>query len=355
MPDTTMNFGEDPLKMLLKVGNGFSNADLDFCVGYVSASGVLLLKKMLSTAHQVRAVVGLCVQNKVSAFQKLQDFGVEVYLYTTGTNAIFHPKIYFGAEKTQVWAMIGSSNLTWSGLSSNIERNVLITGQRHTEPFISIEAQLAGLRKQSHIFDADTERKLVEIEKSLSPNPLETEYKKKLAAFGIKPKANFQHSIPIEAQEAALETLFEFTKSTRLEYAYQMLLLLTLLNHSDNNGFLALEQAVDCFLEFYKLRAEAGLTSEKSYKSKRAVAEAPNVSRSKMRQMLKTSPFPRFERQGLLDINEDNQYFIINPALFAALTPSTKQLLRAIAIQRIAEHFGEDVSMIETIVIKAIG
>ena len=77
----------------------------------------------------------------------------------------------------------------------------------------------------------------------------------------------------------------------------------------------------------------AGLTPEKSYHSRRAIAEIPDVSRSKMRQMLKTSPFPRFERQGLLDISEDNQYFILNPALLAALTPVSKLALRAIAIQ----------------------
>ena len=107
MPDTNINFVDDSLKVLLQAGTDYPNAEIDFCVGYVTASGVLLLKKMFNTAHKARAVVGLCVQNKVSAFQILQDFGVEVYLYTTGSNTIFHPKIYFGATKAQVWAMIG--------------------------------------------------------------------------------------------------------------------------------------------------------------------------------------------------------------------------------------------------------
>lgn len=158
----------------------------------------------------------------------------------------------------------------------------------------------------------------------------------------------------MESQEAALETLIEFIKTTRLEYAYQMLLLLTLLNHTDSAGFLALDQVADCFTKFYKLRAEAGLTPEKSYHSRRAIAEIPDVSRSRMRQMLKTSPFPRFERQGLLDISDDNQYFILNPALLAALTPASKQMLRAIAIQRIAGHFGEAISEVEAMVTKAV-
>ena len=251
--------------------------------------------------------------------------------------------------------MIGSSNLTWNGFSANIERNILITGQRYTEPFVSIETQIATLRNQAYAFDTDIERKLIEIEKNLGGNPPELEYKKRLSALGIMPKMQTHHSIPLESQEAALETLFEFVKNTRLEYAYQMLLLLTLLYQSDSNGFLTLEQAAGSFIKFYKLRTEAGLTLEKSYNSRRAIAEIPDVSRSKIRQMLKTSPFPRFERQGLLDISDDNQYFILNPALLAALTPASKLALRTIAIQRIAEHFGEETPEVEDMVKKSFG
>jgi hypothetical protein len=74
-----------------------------------------------------------------------------------------------------------------------------------------------------------------------------------------------------------------------------------------------------------------------------------------MRQVLKTSPFPRFERQGLLDMSEDERYFVINPALLEALTLRVRESLRRKAIERMAEHFGEDEKMIEAMVGKAIG
>src|SRR6266516_4038832 len=106
MPDTNINFVDDSLKVLLQAGTDFPNAELDFCVRFVTASGVLLLKKMFNTAHKTRAVLGLCLRNKVRALQRLQDFGVEVYLYTTGSNTIWHPKIYFGATKARMWARI---------------------------------------------------------------------------------------------------------------------------------------------------------------------------------------------------------------------------------------------------------
>src|SRR5258708_11160431 len=251
--------------------------------------------------------------------------------------------------------MIGSSNLTKSGLSLNVEHNLFITGQRHTEPFVSIEAQIAAFRNQAYLFDYDTEKKLEKVELELGRNAPDAEYKKRFYAYGIKPKAKFEFAIPVEAQQVALETLFEFTENTKLEYAYQMLLLLVMLTCSDENGLFSLEQAAYCFSEFYRLRREAGLPPEKSYGFKHAVVDNPNASPAQIRQMLKTSPFPRFERQGLLDLSEDERYFVVNPALLEALTPTVRESLRKKAIGRMVEHFGEDESVGEAMVGEAIG
>ncbi len=356
MPDTTISTVDKSLEVLLKAEKDFQGYSLDFCSGYVSTDGVLLLKRMLKTAPKARAIVGLNPINRVSAFQMLRDdCEVEVYVYVTSTYTLFHPKIYFGTLNVQAWAMVGSSNLTKSGLSLNVEHNLFITGQRHTEPFVSIETQIAAFRNQAYLFDSEIEKKLEKIEHELGRNISEVEYKKRLNAYGIKPKAKLELTIPAEAQQVALETLFEFTENTKLEYAYQMLLLLVMLNRSDENGQFLLEEAAHCFSEFYRLRREAGLPAEKSYKSKRAVVDNPHASPSQMRQMLKTSPFPRFERQGLLGMSEDERYFVVNPALLEALTPSARQSLRKRAVERLAEHFGEDESVGEAMVGEAIG
>jgi len=74
-----------------------------------------------------------------------------------------------------------------------------------------------------------------------------------------------------------------------------------------------------------------------------------------MRQMLKVSPFPRFERQGLLDMSEDERYFVVNPALLEALTPQVKESLKKRAVERLAEHFGEEESIVEAMVGEAVG
>ena len=166
MPDPTISAVDKSLEVLLQAEKDFQGYSLDFCSGYVSTDGVLLLKRMLKTAPKARAVVGLNATNRVSAFQMLRDdCAVEVYVYVTSTFTLFHPKIYFGTLNALAWAMVGSSNLTKRGLSLNVEHNLFITGQRHTEPFVSIEAQIAAFRNQAYLFDAGIEKMLEKIER----------------------------------------------------------------------------------------------------------------------------------------------------------------------------------------------
>ncbi len=340
MPEITTSATDQPLTILLQAERDFPEYALDICSGYVSTSGILPLKTLLKSSPKVRAVVGLNPTNQLSAFQMLyHDCGVELYVYVTNIGRLFHPKIYFGTLNAQAWAMVGSSNLTYNGLLGNVEENLFVTGQRHIEPFVSIEAQIAAFQQQAYLFDADIEKQLKEIEQKLGKYPQETDYKKRLFASGIRPKTLVERIIPIEAQQTALDTLFNFAQNTYLEYAYQMLLLLVMLDKADEQGLISVDETALYFIEFYKRRREAGLPGEKIYGSKRAIMDDPNVSVAKTRQMIKTSPFPRFERQGLLDLSEDGKYFVVNPALVEALASEIKANLRKIAEWRLEEHF----------------
>ncbi len=340
MPEIITSAIDQPLAILLQTERDFPGYALDVCSGYVSTNGILPIKTLLKSAPKVRAVVGLNPTNHLSAFQMLyHDCGVELYVYATNIGRLFHPKIYFGTLNAEAWAMVGSSNLTYNGLSGNVEQNLFITGQRHTEPFVSIEAQIAAFQQQAYVFDTGIEKQLHEIERRLGQYPPEIEYKKRLFASGIRPKTTVERTIPIEARQTALDTLFNFAKSTYLEYAYQMLLLLVMLDKTDENGLISVDEVAHYFIEFYKQRREAGLPGEKIYGSKRAIMDDPNLSLVKTRQMIKTSPFPRFERQGLLDLGEDGKYFVVNPALVKALTSEVKEILRQLALERLEEHF----------------
>ena len=128
-----------------------------------------------------------------------------------------------------------------------------------------------------------------------------------------------------------------------------------MLKCADEDGEFSLDEAAHCFSEFYRLRRGAGLPAEKSYGLKHAVVDNPHATQSQLRQMLKTSPFPRFERQGLLDLSEDERYFVVNPAMLEALTLTVTESLRRKAIGRLAEHFGEEEGRIEAMVARGIG
>ncbi len=352
MPEFAISFVDKALQTLLQAGKDYPDSDLDISVAYISANGALWLEPLFKRTRRKRVVAGLCSINRVNSFLRLQDLGVEIYVYPAKPGKVFHPKIYYGAGNSQAWALIGSSNLTQNGLSLNVERNLFITGQRHTEPFTSIESQLEVFRTQSYRFNNDIEQKLTEIERKIGRGIAEEEYAKRLIDIGIKPKADIISTIPDEVQQVAIDTLLQFAQTTPLIYAYQMLLLLIMLDYVDENGILSVDVAVDLFRAFYNMRSKLGLRRETD---ERAVVANPNASHAVIRQMLKDSPVPRFERKGLLDVSEDNKYLMINPALLAGITPQLKQGLRELAIRRIAEHYEEDVIQIAMIIAASIG
>lgn len=355
MADTVINFIDEPLKALLKAGKDFPNSDLDFSVAYISATAVSWLQSLFKSAHRARAVVGLCSINRVNAFLELQEQGAEVYVYVAAKGKVFHPKIYYGSTNSQAWAMVGSSNLTQKGLSFNVERNLFISGQRLIEPFAAIETQLEAFRSQAYPFNDDIEKRLREVEKRVNSGITEDVYLRRLIDVGIKPRMRIESTLPIEVQQVALETILEFAENTRLEYSYQMLLLLIILYRTDENGQISVKEAAECFSQFYKLRRGAGLPVEKKRGLKSAAVDKDDLSLSKMSYFIKLNPFPRFERKGLLDLSEDNRYFIVNFALLAALLPEHKEELRSIAIRRLAEHYEEDSLSMEALVTAAIG
>jgi len=347
---TTVQTVDNALNLLLQATKEFPYTSLDICTGYISTNGIFPLQDTLKSIHTSRAVVGLNPTNRLNAFRMLRGLGVQVYVYVAPPRTIFHPKIYFGASETQAWAMIGSSNLTESGMLTNIEHNLFITGQRHIEPFSSIEARIEAFIKQSYPFDREFEKSLLDIERKWTINQQPGKYDEYVAASGIKPKERLELLIPDEVRRIALKTLYEFSRTTRLEYAYQMLLLLVMLSKSDTNGWFAVEETACYFMHFYRLRREAGLPPEKKRGSKLAVVDNPDTTLAEMCEMVKTRPFPRFERQGLLGLSEDGRYFLINPALIEDLTNEVRRDLRTLALRRMAEHFEQDIIEIDAFV-----
>jgi HKD family nuclease len=99
-------------------------------VAFVREAGVDLIAGALKALKgNVAAYVG--IRNDITSIQGVQrlvNLGVDVFGVDTGSrHIIFHPKIYLASSKTHADAIIGSANLTFSGLNNNIEASTRVT------------------------------------------------------------------------------------------------------------------------------------------------------------------------------------------------------------------------------------
>jgi HKD family nuclease len=103
-----------------------------FALAFVRHSGVNLLKSDIEALIKRNGNVHLLFANdfgatEVSAIETLQEIGVSLKFYSNVVS--FHPKAYIFKIKNAIWAIIGSSNLSVSGLTKGTEWNVLVSPQ----------------------------------------------------------------------------------------------------------------------------------------------------------------------------------------------------------------------------------
>lgn len=107
-------------------------------IAYITKDGIKEIEKELMQKRSVKIVCGVhgCIsdlpalKNLVSRSNKLIDG--RVFL---GTN-VFHPKLYVFQNKDSTALLVGSSNLTASGLHSNEEAIVEIIGSSSSQPIV---------------------------------------------------------------------------------------------------------------------------------------------------------------------------------------------------------------------------
>ncbi|MFZ5822522.1 MAG: phospholipase D-like domain-containing protein [Chloroflexota bacterium] len=111
--------------------------DVRIAVAFVSSDGLLQIMPSVQTALAAGAYVEFLVGMDVratdpSAIKKLYDLTHEtsqvslLCFASRSASAIYHPKMYLMRDDHTATAIIGSSNLTRRGLTSNIEANVVI-------------------------------------------------------------------------------------------------------------------------------------------------------------------------------------------------------------------------------------
>lgn len=126
-----IRFGTELLKQIQEVKGIETYWDsLDVAVAWVRASGVSHLEdslvKFLKSGGHLRFIVGIDLHNTsfegLKALVKLEEHGTsETFVYHNEAGSVFHPKVYLFRNVEEARLIVGSNNMTASGLYSNVE------------------------------------------------------------------------------------------------------------------------------------------------------------------------------------------------------------------------------------------
>jgi hypothetical protein len=152
-----------------------------------------------------------------------------------------------------------------------------------------------------------------------------------------------------------VQAFFVFIERTPMFYAYQMLLLLSLLTMSDAQGRFSLSSVVDGFDRFYRKREALFLARQVNLVEKQRGSKQPAIGTKELATTIRTSPFPRFQQREFLSWSEDKRQLVVQEQLWQALSEADRSALYALALDRLAAHFGDDRRLLEELVHFAFG
>lgn len=108
---------------------------LDIAVAWVRASGMAYLSDRLAAflrhGGQMSVIVGIDLENTTcEGLQMLLDLeqhgGCETFVYHNEADSVFHPKVYLWQNEEEARLIVGSNNITRSGLYTNVEAGLQV-------------------------------------------------------------------------------------------------------------------------------------------------------------------------------------------------------------------------------------
>ncbi|SFE89941.1 helicase associated domain-containing protein [Sunxiuqinia elliptica] len=133
--------------------------DITFFVAFMRSKGLLKLKPFIQTAiaqkRNITIYVG--IDDKITskeALEMLLELDVEAYVYNS-KRYIFHPKIYLFEGELRNRIIVGSSNLTKTGLFFNIESSILLDFTGEDKSGFKVLNQLKEYYSPLLEFDSD--------------------------------------------------------------------------------------------------------------------------------------------------------------------------------------------------------
>ncbi len=131
-----IRFGTELLRHVDQIDNVDPFWDtLDIAVAWVRASGMAYLSDRLANflrhGGQLSIIVGIDLQNTtregLQALLDLEQYGrCETFVYHNEAGSIFHPKLYLFRNEEEARLIVGSNNITQSGLYVNVEAGLQV-------------------------------------------------------------------------------------------------------------------------------------------------------------------------------------------------------------------------------------
>lgn len=142
--------------------------DIRIAVAFVSGEGLSQIMPSVETAMKAgayveflvgmdpRATDPVAIKDLYTLFRDIPQ-GALFCFASRNASAIYHPKMYLARDSQIATAIIGSSNLTRRGLTTNVEANVVITDDVDAEIISQIYSTYGRLKYHPHRVIPDDE------------------------------------------------------------------------------------------------------------------------------------------------------------------------------------------------------
>ncbi|WP_313370221.1 DEAD/DEAH box helicase [Sedimentibacter sp.] len=134
-----------------------------------------------------------------------------------------------------------------------------------------------------------------------------------------------------------MEKFMEMVEKMDMSYSYKPVLLYAMLENTDENGKVSIEDLIDYFICFYEDRRKKGLIVEK----KKCIYLRTDYTRNEVMQNVFSNPFKRFEDMGFMKRSRDIEYVEFNKNIWNKLTNEKIKIIISYCDKALKKYYNE--------------
>lgn len=132
-----------------------------------------------------------------------------------------------------------------------------------------------------------------------------------------------------------VEKFMRFIETMDMSFSYKPVLVKAMLEYTDSDGRVRMDDIVDYFIEFYEERKGRGLEAEKDS----SIYQKGDFTRKDVEKNILANPFKRFADMRFFRRCKDISMVEINPLIFKRLTQTSKQQIVNICDRALAQYY----------------